>query len=547
MKLRSITVRGFASFEREVRVDLPESGVVLVTGPNGHGKSSLFVESVVYAVWGKTLRGEDPRRVGKVLVDVETDRARFLVEGQDLKHTPKVGLAAWVDGGRVNAPTRTKTRDQARDKAGIPAVGVWVRSCVLSGVGANFAGGTDAERKRILESMLGLDQYDAASALCRSEIRAERRALEEARGEVKLAEQRADQCERRAAELVALVGSPTGVVAGQAQRDLDALSERVEAAQVAVERARKADSTARQRKADAAATVRAAERDLARVDHDACPTCGQGIPDALKAPLREAAQAARSELDPARAARAARDAAQALRAAEQALGALERREAQARAAAAQEAEGERRRAQAEDAIERARSEAKAARMDAERARERVAEHEQRVMVLVSADDVLGVRGVRSAILSRSLASLERLTNEWLDRIGDGYSVRVSPTRVQASGKTVDEISVLVSNPMRGELHPIRADSTGQNKRFNIAFTFALADLAASSSRGKQSTMLVDEAFDGLDTEGRELVAKALNEAARDRCVVVVSHDEELAGHLTPALHYRVEGGGVRRL
>jgi len=48
-------LRNFMSHDDSI-VELPATGVVLVTGPNGAGKSAI-TESIATALWGKTLRG----------------------------------------------------------------------------------------------------------------------------------------------------------------------------------------------------------------------------------------------------------------------------------------------------------------------------------------------------------------------------------------------------------------------------------------------------------------------------------------------------------
>jgi recombinational DNA repair ATPase RecF len=59
VKVRKIHSRNFQVGGGSVDLEFPDRGLVLVTGPNGHGKSSL-IESVAFGCWGETLRGRSP-------------------------------------------------------------------------------------------------------------------------------------------------------------------------------------------------------------------------------------------------------------------------------------------------------------------------------------------------------------------------------------------------------------------------------------------------------------------------------------------------------
>jgi DNA repair exonuclease SbcCD ATPase subunit len=58
-------------------------------------------------------------------------------------------------------------------------------------------------------------------------------------------------------------------------------------------------------------------------------------------------------------------------------------------------------------------------------------------------------------------------------------------------------------------------------------------------------MFFDECMDSLDASGVESVSDVLNELARDRCVVVISHNPELTKALQPTQRWSVNNGSVR--
>ena len=64
MRVLTVEAANFMRWDR-TQIDLPDAGVVVVTGRNGHGKSTL-IEAVAHAVWGRSVRGTPGWRVGEV-------------------------------------------------------------------------------------------------------------------------------------------------------------------------------------------------------------------------------------------------------------------------------------------------------------------------------------------------------------------------------------------------------------------------------------------------------------------------------------------------
>jgi exonuclease SbcC len=58
MRVNKLVLNRFMTHEK-TDLNLPPSGLVVVTGPNGGGKSSL-VEAIAWGLFGETLRGTDP-------------------------------------------------------------------------------------------------------------------------------------------------------------------------------------------------------------------------------------------------------------------------------------------------------------------------------------------------------------------------------------------------------------------------------------------------------------------------------------------------------
>ena len=73
MNVDSLSLYNFTS-HTETRIKFPRTGIVLVTGENGAGKSSI-IDGVSWAGWGKTIRGDVPWRGNGVPTCTATMRA----------------------------------------------------------------------------------------------------------------------------------------------------------------------------------------------------------------------------------------------------------------------------------------------------------------------------------------------------------------------------------------------------------------------------------------------------------------------------------------
>lgn len=97
-------------------------------------------------------------------------------------------------------------------------------------------------------------------------------------------------------------------------------------------------------------------------------------------------------------------------------------------------------------------------------------------------------------------------------------------------------------------HGYRGASGGERRRIDIAIMLALAEIAEYASGAQPGTMFMDEVFDALDADfGVPRATDVLQELSRTRCVVVVTHNAELARALKPTQHLHVENGNITRL
>lgn len=553
MLVKRIEVAGFTVHQAHRTFELPETGLVVVTGANGSGKSSL-VEAVAAGVWGDSLRGEAPWREGEPgLVRVELREPALSVER---KRTAKgKGSLTWQRAGAEPVAYETATKAQAALEA-VPGVGpfdVWRRTCVLSSAdSAHFANARDVDRKRLLEDFLGLSRFDSALSACKADLRSAEAALRGAQGTAAGGDALVSSARDRLAGAERNLASAGGALSAA---DLHALREKGKRAE---EHRAAAERDLRAAEAKVAAALEHA-RTHARHAQEAeafagklggmatCPTCRQEVAGEAKA--RAAAEAGRLGT----VARSERDAAQEVAATWQDEINELREQVQGFAQRAQEAREALRVADATaKARQGAQAEVDAARKALELAEAKVAgaaaqvtEQARKVAVLTGAERALGMRGIRAQVLSTALAGLEAAANDWLLRFptaAGALEVEIRGSSELKGGGTAETISLKVRAPGRS-WQGYGACSGGERRRVDVALLLSLRDLA-HAAHGTEGVLFCDEVFDALDTDGVRDVAEVLRELAHSRPVVVITHNLELVSALRPET--RIELGKAPR-
>jgi DNA repair exonuclease SbcCD ATPase subunit len=553
MIVRRITGQGFMSYAQGFDVSLPARGVVLVTGYNGAGKSSL-AEAVSVAVWGKSLRGRKPWRRGEAgTVSVWSEDVSVTRERTEKDKPALSAMARKVDPGPNGYAWDpfthdTPTKMQLAIEAVVGDHDTWRRTHVLSSAdAAHFTTAADAERKRLLERVFGLERFDVALAACRAELKTAARAHDDAKRELDMQRVRAEeQTLRRArakAELDGLVKPEHA--AEVCTRQLLKLDVSIRNVDVGVAQLRDKDRKMFALVERAQSASRAAAADLAKLLRGDCPVCAQPFPPARVA-------AAHAEANRASAAALAAEtstnyeSAQVTRELAELTG--EREELSARRSEwmlhLRDAEVH--------AVQRQRCEVVLAeavddqRVVDERLEElsdKVLDAAAAVAELEACERVLSLTGVRAKILTDALAGIEQAAARWLWQIaGPGMRLELKPYTEQASGAVRDAISIEVHGAGGGEGYG--ATSGGERRRLDVAILLALAEVASAAAGVQSGTLWLDEVFDALDADGVAAVCEAIRQIAANRPVVVISHRVEAAELLQPVQHLRVEAGKV---
>lgn len=533
MRVDLIELEQFTNHQR-TRVALPAQGVVLVTGGNGAGKSSLL-EGVAWGCWGRTIRGTSPVRLDPgarcrvtITGDVRVERTR---KG-GAKDRAAVAWAPVVGGAQEDAATTTKGQE-GLDRV-IGDFDRWRRTEVFTSADAwGFGNATDAERKRLLEQLLGLEQFDTALERCRVDLAAARRSQGAVSMKAAEARVRRDEAARTVTALQSAAPTPVGDIAahmekvarlarmvGEARIDLEALVGKERAAQGVRDRVRAARDV----------RDRAVQALQGRAE---CPTCAQPLPPAV---LIELAKSPRWNIPPDAPPDADPELEAALGEAREEHTRLSQLHTEATAAARTHQasiEQVQRHAAALATAQRTASENATAAGELE---QQVAAGLRKVQLLEHVEQVLGLRGLRATVLDGALQALQSIANVWLARFGlAGLTVSLS---IQAD-------KVLLAVEGAGGGYGYDAASIGERKRVALALMMALAELAQGAAGGVRGTLWFDEVFDGLDDEGVAAVAAALGEMAADRCVAVITQSGAVLQHFPGARWLHVERGVAR--
>lgn len=560
----------------QTTLSLPDTGVVVVTGPNGAGKST-FLDAVAFSHWGKTLRGTPPwRRAVAGMMEVVSDLAT-VTRRVTARGTKKLSWHTPLESEARKYDTPTKAEQELLNTVG--SQDVWRRTHVFSAAdAANFSTATDGQRKVLVEKILGTDRFDTGLHDCRADLRvaegefiaAERKCSLLIMAVSALKEQLAQLVEPNldipeAPEALALADGvdpcPKLLAARVVEID-EGITEIQQAPPVVVESSF----------IEAVAVARAASVDAANVHKLAvageCGACKQPYdavdPAAAEQASAEAVVAWKTaqgdlNLEQVRCDQAMADRRLAIMQLQQdrrGAGTEHQALVDANAAVAtRQAEIDRHnehwasfRRGYEEMLEKHKTQVEELNakifdgeddLDVLQSEQAKAEHE--VAELKVCEQVLGLKGVRVPVLGKALGAAEAFANAWLQPLSANIRVRIRPYTVLKDGTTTNSnISLEVEGV--GEGYGYAATSGGERRRLDAAILLAFAEVHAASSGRPGGTLWVDEVFDALDEDGCAAAAEMLADIGSRRCVVVITHREDLAQLIRAKARYRVNDG-----
>ena len=137
------------------------------------------------------------------------------------------------------------------------------------------------------------------------------------------------------------------------------------------------------------------------------------------------------------------------------------------------------------------------------------------------------KGIRSVVLDFVTPFLNKQANKYLQILSSSDIELEFKTQVKDSkGELKDKFDIIVTNKNGGETY--KSNSAGEQKRIDLAISFAIQDLIMEKNDMSTNIALYDECFDGLDIIGCENVITLLKDRLKTvGTIFVITHNENL--------------------
>lgn len=606
-------IRDFLPFEK-AEFDFSQPGLTVVEGEivgmmgcdsNGSGKSAL-IEAPVWALTGRCIRerykGDDVVRLGaKTGACVEVNLTggekdiRVVRYRKDKKHKDNVYL--YVNGENVSAGTNRATDLRIERELGLDfdtfmnTVAFGARAEVRS-----FFFATDAERKRIMDKLLGLEAFAKAQTIAKTRLRdltreidplmtaemnlglkvqADKASIERLRLQVDVdpvdlndARLRVRALSRRRDQLIADVAQAEDDLreAESAHRDvMRAYDRSVDGYEASKRRFEKASVAHRRDARDASLEASRLKREaskLVTLRGKKCPTCRQQVAgktvkeivDSMRGEAANYEGKAAAEIAEAETVEAeiaglevpVEPACWDLRTAEEILAKRKEdlagcradlREAQARLDALEEAHN-----RTAGQIEALEAEIETDEQSLTDIRIKQEDIKDKLARLEFWADAFGNGGLKSYVIEAELPTINKLATGFARRLlGEGAHVRLQPTKEL---KTRDEVreEMVVDAAIPGCTASYAGASKGQRHRLDLSMILAFREVVSHRSAAAFDQLVADELFDGVDATGIDCVIEILQEVAATCPVLLVTHDARLKSVGQRLVTVRHEGG-----
>jgi DNA repair exonuclease SbcCD ATPase subunit len=603
-RIGKVKYHNFGPFA-DAEIDLDRPGVTLIEGAiegmpgcdsNGAGKSFIF-DGVAWALYGRCIRpeysGDDVVKLkskGGCSVEVTITKGKEELIVRRYRNDPeyKSQLHVLIDGNNVTRGVNAETQAIVERTLGMDyltfcnTVAFGVREDVKS-----FFTASDGDRKKVLDTLLGLEIYSAAETVARRRLKSAVTALEEKRlliqtSGIRIDEKREAIRRMEEAEVVDTASTLADHKAKlkEAEANVETWVKKVADLENEVERVRdkqddentrlNEESVAYKNKIDALElrrvkadndrllarmAVGGAERALAdakSLSGKPCPTCQQSVPAFNVSSVRDKLQAA---LAMAKSAYATVDAEyQKVCVAQDAvsypqpsdehqklteeLAVLEsrvdkRRETlnkwkNARNVATSMIE------QLENAKKRSGDRIKAAQAELQKlldethdVKDAIEGDEQRAAELEFWVQAFGNQGLKSFLIEAEVPEVNKHATRYARRLlGEGAKVQLkATTTLKTSGATREKLTV--EGVIPGKTNKYTGASQGQKKRMDLSLLLAFRKLISQRVQQPFDQLFADEIFDGLDQSGVEVIGELLREESAAGPVVLITHDSRM--------------------
>jgi len=214
--IKKIEVKGFKSFGPQVVKVALDSGFTAITGPNGSGKTNI-VDAVLFALGelstrrlraenaaklifhGSEKAGLERAKVAKVIIQFDNTDRRMPVDTT----TVTISREVYRNGQSVyRLNGRRISRTQSLEVLSMGGLSSTSQNIILQGTITRLTDIAPPERRKIVEDLVGIGQYDAEKAEAEEKLRAADISIRTAMGRIDEVQKRVDDLERERNELL---------------------------------------------------------------------------------------------------------------------------------------------------------------------------------------------------------------------------------------------------------------------------------------------------------------------------------------------------------
>lgn len=214
--IKKIELRGFKSFGPKTASIILDKGFTALTGPNGSGKTNI-VDAVLFGLGelsARRLRAENFAKLifhGSPNAGVEKAKfAKVVIQFDNYDHRIPVGTSTVTISREVRRNGQSVYRLNGRrisrfrivemlSMAGISPTG---HNIIVQGTITRMAEVSPHERRKIIEDLVGIAQYDAEKAEAEEKLRAAEISIRTAMGRIDEVQKRVDDLERERNDLL---------------------------------------------------------------------------------------------------------------------------------------------------------------------------------------------------------------------------------------------------------------------------------------------------------------------------------------------------------
>ena len=165
--------------------------------------------------------------------------------------------------------------------------------------------------------------------------------------------------------------------------------------------------------------------------------------------------------------------------------------------------------------------------------------------LVELKEVFSNKGIKASIFDAVVNELNYRVNEYLSQLFES-NVRLEFSTESTNAKGIVKQVFSTKCTINDKEVGLGRFSGGEKRRLDVAVNFSLADIIASRSQKTFNILLLDEAFDGLDYDGKRRVMDILNDMQKTRdAILVIDHLSDFQSCFNNVIKIEKENGVSR--